>query len=164
MVKFNATKQDIPYVVILDNQVESKSKNTSTQDNEIAIIEIDQGRIRIEQANILSIVPANTNTSNQLDRNSKDTTQDQLNPQQNIFQQQDNTYQQYNLQHQDRAPPVFITPEKSLRSRTTSQEYKTPPVSPDVNDISDLNSEDIKELVETLQKRVSYSGGSVIQE
>ena len=65
MAKIKATKQDIPNVVFLDNQVEDKSKNTSIQDNEIATIEIEQERIRIEQAKIISIVPANTNTSNQ---------------------------------------------------------------------------------------------------
>ena len=149
MVKIKATKQNIPSVVFLDNQVEDKSKNTKTQDNEVATIEIEQERIRLEQANIISIIPANTNTSNQLDRNNKDTTQDQLKSQQNILQQQDNTHQQYHLQQQDNAPPVFITPAQSLRSSTTSQEYKTPPVSPEI-DISDLNSADIKELDETL--------------
>ena len=150
MVKIKATKQDNPNVVFLDIQVEGKSKNTSNQDNEIATIEREQKRIRIEQANIISIVPANPNTSNQLDRNSKDTTQDQLNSQQNILQQQDNTHQQYNLQHHDNSPPVIITSAQSLRSSKTSQEYKTAPVSPDDDDISFLNSEDIKELDETL--------------
>ena len=72
--------------MILDNQVEDKSKNTSNKDNEIATIELEKECIRIEQAKIISIVPANnTNTSNQLDRNSKDTTQDQLNSQQTSF-------------------------------------------------------------------------------
>ena len=94
MVKIKATKQDISNVVFLDNQVEDKSKNTSNQDNEIATIELEQERIRMEQANIISIVPANTNTINQSERNSKDTTQDQINSQQNILQQQDNIHQQ----------------------------------------------------------------------
>ena len=48
MVKIKATKQDIPNVVFLDNQVEDKSKNTSNQDNEKATIEIEQEHIRID--------------------------------------------------------------------------------------------------------------------
>ena len=94
-----------------------------------------------------------------MDRNNKDTTQDQLNSQQNFLQQQDNTQQQYNLQHQDNSPPVITTSAQSLRSSTTSQEYKTQPVSLDVDDISDLNSEDIKELDETLWKEFHTAEG-----
>ena len=164
VANIKATKQDIPKVVFLDNQVEAKIKNRSDQDKEKATIEREQERIRTEQANIITTIPANTDTENQLVRYNKDTTQDQIIPQQNIIQQQNipqqqNDFQQQDLpqeqdtpqqqqiiQDQDNSPPVIITTTQSLRNSTTSQEYKTPPVSPDIDDISDLNSEDIREL------------------
>ena len=168
VAKIKATKQDIPKMVFLDNQVEAKTKNISDQDKEIATIEREQERIRKEQANIITTIPANTDTDNQLDRYNKDTTQDQIIPQQNIIQQQDIPQQQNDFQQQDlpqqqdtpqqqhiiqgqnNSPPVIITTTQSLRSSTTSQEYKTPPDSQDIDNISDLSSEDIRELDETL--------------
>ena len=167
VAKIKATKKDMPKVVFLDNQAEAKTKNMSEQDKEIAQIETEQERIRIEQANKISIVPANTDTNKQLDRSNKGTTQEQIITQQNTLQQQDilqqqidiqqdllqqhdTTQQQDNFELQDSSPLVIITATQSLRSITTSQEYKTPPVSPDIDDISDLNSEDIRELDETL--------------
>ena len=92
-------------------------------------IETERERIRIEQENIFTITPSDTNRKSQPEQNSKNTIQ---------HQQQNNT------------PPDIPTQVHSLRRSTTSQEYKTPSVSLDLDDISDLNSENLRELDETL--------------
>ena len=85
--------------------------------------------MRIEQSKIITITPADINTNSQPEQNRKDTIQ---------HQQQNNS------------PPDIPTSVHSLKSSTISQEYKIPPVSPDLDDISDLNSENIRELDETV--------------
>ena len=135
----------------LDNQAQDKNNSTSDQDNKMTVIETERERIRVEQVNIISFIPANTNTSSQLEQNSKDTTQDHHNSQQqHNLQQQDNSQQQNNLQQQDNQPALILTSPHSLRRSTPSQVYKTPEVSPDIDDISDLNSENLKLLGEAL--------------
>ena len=167
MAKIKATKKDTPTVVFLDDQAEQITKDTSEQDKAIELIQIEQERIRVEQAKIITIVPAHTETNNQLDRNIKDTTQEQTitqedtqqhqnnapqqtNIQQDLPQQHDITHQQDNIEFKENLLPAILTATDSLRSSTTSQAYKTPPVSPIIDDISDLNSEDIRDLDETL--------------
>ena len=103
-------------------------------------MEAEREKIRIEQTNIINITPANINLNSQLEQNNKDTLQ---------HQQQDNS------------PPDITTSVYSLKSSTTSQEYKTPPVSPDLDDISDLNSENLKELDETLYKKEFHTAEGV---
>ena len=125
--KPDCTKQNTPIVVFLNNQTSNTTKNTKVYNEEINAIERERERIRLEQANIISIVPADTNKNIQLEQNTNDTNQ----------QQHD-------------SPSNNATSLFSLKSVTTSQDYKTPPVSPDLDDISDLNLENLKELDETL--------------
>ena len=125
--KPDSIKQDTSKVVILDNQSSKTTKNTKDIYKEINAIERERERIRLEQANIISTIPAETNTNIQLEQNTNSTIQEQPDP-----------------------SPNNPTPLYSLKSSTTSQEYKTPPVSPELDDISDLNSENLKELDETL--------------
>ena len=127
--KQNPTKQDTPTVVFLNNQSHATRKSTTDQNEKMTAIESERETIRIEKANIITITPSDTNTNSQPEHNSKNTIQ---------HQQQDNS------------PPDIPTPVHSLRSSTTSQEYKTPQMSPDVDDISDLNSANLRELDETL--------------
>ena len=122
--KPDSTKQDTSKLKFLDNQTSETTKNTKDQNEEI--IEKERQRIRIEQANIISIIPADTNTNTQLEQNIKDTTQQQHNTPTNI--------------------PTSL---RSLKSSTSSQEHKYPPLSPELDDISDLNSENLKESDET---------------
>ena len=167
MSKIKATKRDTPTVVFLDNQADNTTKNTPEQSKEIELIQLEQERIRLEQVNIITIVPAHTDSSNQLDQHNKYTTQEQTSTQQDTAQiqdtaqpqlktqqeplhQQDTTQRHDNMESKDKPSPTSATIPQSLRSSTTSQEYKTPPVSPIKDDISDLNSVDIRDLDETL--------------
>ena len=165
MSKIKATKRDTPTVVFLDNQEDNTTKNTPEQSKEIELMKLEQERIRLEEANIITIVPANTDSNNQLENDNKHSTQEQTSTQQDTAQIQDTaqtqrkTQQQPTLQQdttkrhdnmEDKLSPTSTNIPQSLRSSTTSQEYKTPPVSPIGDDISDLNSEDIRDLDETL--------------
>ena len=114
--KPDSTTQDTPKVVFLDNQTSETTNNTKDYNEEINAIERERERIRLEQANIISIIPADTNTNIQLEQNTNDT-----------------------IQEQHDSPSNNPTSVYSLKSSTTLQEYKTPPVSPDLDDISDLN-------------------------
>ena len=161
MSKIKATKKDTPTVVFLDNQADNTNKNTPEQNKEIELIQLEQERIRLEQVNIITIVPANTESNNQLEKDNKQLTQEhtsthQDNAQsQSITQQQpplqlDTTKRHDNIETEDKISPTSTIIPQSLKSSTTSQEYKTPPVSPIGDDISDLNSKDIRDLDETL--------------
>ena len=66
MAKIKATNKDTPTVVFLDDQAEQITKDTSEQDKAKELIQIEQERIRVEQAKIITIVPAHTETNNQL--------------------------------------------------------------------------------------------------
>ena len=160
MSKIKAT---VITVVFLDNQADNTTKNTPEQSKKIELIQLEQERIRLEQVNIITIVPAHTDSSNQLDQHNKYTTQEQTSTQQDTAQiqdtaqpqlknqheplhQQDTTQRHDNMESKDKPSPTSATIPQSLRSSTTSQEYKTPPVSPIRDDISDLNSEDIRDL------------------
>ena len=79
------------------------------------------------QANIMSIIPADRNTNIQLEQSTNEP-----------------------IQQQHDSPSNNPTTLNSLKSSTSSQEYRTPPVSQDLVDISDLNSENLKELDEKL--------------
>ena len=70
-----STKQDIPTVVLLDNQSQVKGKSSIDQNGKMRAIETEPERTRLEQANILTTTPADTNTNSQLEQNSKDTSQ-----------------------------------------------------------------------------------------
>ena len=167
MSKIKATKRDTPTVVFLDNQADNTTKNTPEQSKEIELIQLEQERIRLEQVNIITIVPANTDSNNQLEKDNKystqeqtstqqdtaqiqDTAQPQLKTQQKPLLQKDTTQRHDNMESEDKLSPTSATIPQSLRSSTTSQEYKTPPVSTIRDDISDLKSEDIRDLDETL--------------
>ena len=166
MSKIKATKRDTPTVVFLDNQADNTTKNTPEQNREIELIQLEEERIRLEQVNIITIVPAHTDSNNLLEQHNKystqeqtstqqdtaqiqDTAQPQLKTQQEPLHQQGTTKRHDNMESKDKLSPTSATIPQSLRSSTTSQEYKTPPVSPIRDDISDLNSEDIRDLDET---------------
>ena len=151
MSKIKATKRDTPTVVFLDNQADNTTKNTPEQSKEIELIQLEQERIRLEQVNIITIVPANTDPNNQLEKDNKhstqeqtsthqDTAQPQLKTQQQPLLQQDTTKRHDNMETENKLSPTSTTIPQSLRSSTFSQEYKTPPVSPIGDNISDLNS------------------------
>ena len=144
MAKIKATKRDTPTVVFLDNQADITTKNTPEQIKEIELIQLEQERIRLEQANIITIVPAHTDSSNQLDQHNKyttqeqtftqqdtaqiqDTAQPQLKTQQEPLHQQDTTQRQDNMESKDKSSPTTATISQSLRSSTTSQEYNPSP-------------------------------------
>ena len=152
MSKIKATKRDTPTVVFLDNQADNTTKNTPEQSKEIELIQLEQERIRLEQLNIITIVPANTESNNQLEKDNKHSTQEQTSTQQDTAQiqdtaqpqlktqqqpllQQDTTKRHDNMETEDKLSPTSATIPHSLRSSTTSQEYKTPPVSPIGDDI-----------------------------
>ena len=100
MSKIKATKRDTPTVVFLDNQEDNTTKNTPEQSKEIELMQLEQERIRLEQANIITIVPANTVSNNQLENDNKHSTQEQTSTQQDTTQIQDTaqTQQQPPLQ------------------------------------------------------------------
>ena len=161
MSKIKATKKDTPTVVFLDNQADNTTKNTPEENKEIELIQLEQERIRLEQVNIITIVPANTESNNQLEKDNKQLTQEHTSTHQDNAQSQSITQQQRplqldttkrhdNIETEDKISPTSTIIPQSLKSSTTSQEYKTPPVSPIGDDISDLNSEDIRDLDETL--------------
>ena len=144
MAKIKATKRDTPTVIFLDNQADTTTKNTPEQTKEIELIQLDQERIRLEQANIISIVPAHKDSNNQLDQHTKYTTQEQTSTQQDTAQIQDTaqpqlktqqeplhqretSQRQDNMESKDKSSPSTATTSQSLRSSTTSQEYKPPP-------------------------------------
>ena len=53
MAKIKATKRDTPTVVFLDEQADITTKDTPEQNKEIELIQLEQERIRLEQANII---------------------------------------------------------------------------------------------------------------
>ena len=166
MSKIKVTKRDTPTVIFLDNQADNTTKNTPEQSKEIELIQLEQERVRLEQVNIITIVPAHTDSNNQLEQHNKYLTQEQTSTQQDTAQIQDtaqpqlktqqeplhhqDTTKRHDMESKDKLSPTSATIPQSLRSSTTSQEYKTPPVSPIRDDISELNSEDIRDLDETL--------------
>ena len=100
MSKIKATKRDTPSVVFLDNQADNTTKNTPEQSKEIELIQLEQERIRLEQVNIITIVPAHTDSSNQLDQHNKYTTQKQTSTQQDTSQTQDTAQPQLKTQQE----------------------------------------------------------------
>ena len=61
--KPDSAKQDTPKVVFLDNQTSEATKNTKDNNEQINAIERERERMRLDQANIISIIPADTNTN-----------------------------------------------------------------------------------------------------
>ena len=131
MSKIKATKRDTPTVVFLDNQADNTTKNTPEQSKEIEFIQLEQERIRLEQVNIITIVPANIDLNNQLEKDNKhstqeqtsthqDTAQSQLKTQQQPIPQQETTKLHDNMETEDKLSPTSTTIPQSLRSSTTS--------------------------------------------
>ena len=137
MSKIKATKRDTPTVVCLDNQADNTTKIKSEQNKEIELIQLEQERIRLEQVNIITIVPAHTDSNNQLEQHNKystqeqtsiqqdtaqiqDTAQLQLKTQQEPLHQQDTTQRHDNMESKDKLSPTSATIPQSLRSSTTS--------------------------------------------
>ena len=135
MSKIKATKKDTPTVVFLDNQADNTTKNTPEQNKEIELIQLEQERIRLEQVNITTILPANTESNNQLEKDNRQLTQEYTSTHQDNAQSQsitekqpplqlDTTKRHDNIETEDKISPTSTIIPQSLKSSTTSQEYK----------------------------------------
>ena len=159
----NTARFNNPQVIFLD----SDARDQEQHDIELKLQQ-EQEKLEREQANIISIIPAPQEQDNTMESN-KDTFEETEKPtgkepqktnteatkptttdnKTNQLVKENNTNPQVtNMEQQpiERAENII---QKSHTSSTTSQEYCTPPLSP-TSEISDINSDDIEALSETL--------------
>ena len=116
----DSTRIDNLQVVFLDNSTTKTEKDAKSKKEELVAIEIERERIQRQQANIITIIPVEPSTNIHPEQS----------PKEPAPQQKDTP----------KVDPVAIL---SITSSTTSKEHRTPPKSPDLDDISDLNSENL---------------------
>ena len=151
----DTAKHNNPQVVFLDSDICEQNRGA------LKDIELERQRIEREQANLISIIPA---TQHYIQDTSTETPAIETKTQQNIEDttNKNNTAdtrqtstQDTNIKHtkDNELQLVDIVETKthnSVTSSTTSQEYCTPPLSPDNDDISNPNTVELEELNETL--------------
>ena len=128
----NLTK---PQVIFLDTDNNEQDKQTQYK-----AIQLEQEKLEREQANLISIIPAPQITQQE------DTTDIIKSHETNTPAPKENTN---NEDEHQLANKIQTKLQYSVTSSTTSQEYRTPPLSPNIDEISHINTEDLEELNET---------------